>query len=114
MRTRIKSSQYRFCATCQVRRVKSRDRQFCSAACVPTSLRQANCRQGRKTYSYRRRALAVKRFLDLLPQRVTREALIDVMWAYGKQCYGNGYRVGIHALGREVSALRDAVEREVA
>jgi hypothetical protein len=93
-RKRIKKSSYRFCATCRIVRVKGRDNRYCSPMCVPRSLRAAACQKGRKTYAYRRRAILLKRYLDRLDKRITREELCTVLWEFGKERYCAGYHVG--------------------
>jgi hypothetical protein len=93
---RIPKSQYPLCQTCHIVRVKGRRNRFCSPGCIPKSERQAWCLKGRKTYAYRRRAVILKQHLDRLTGRhVTKEELLDVLWAYGKQQYANGYHVGL-------------------
>lgn len=105
MRKRIPVSTYRFCETCHTVRVKGRDNRFCSPACIPKAERQAWCQKGRKTYAYRRRALMLKRYLDRLGPKVTREELCDVLWAFGKERYQAGYHVG--KAGGEWQAAKD-------
>lgn len=112
MRRRIPASTYPWCATCRVVRVKGRDNQFCSQACVPREVRAANCRKGRKTYAYRRRAIFLKRHLDALAgKNITREELCSVLWACRVEGYHAGYHVGRRG---QAQAFVDAQERGVA
>lgn len=84
----------RLCATCGIRRVKGAHNRFCSQACVPRSLRQANCRKGRKTFAYRRRALAFRGDLERIGRSTTREDLLDVFNAIYKRAYNSGFQTG--------------------
>ena len=110
MRTRIPRSEYPICETCRVTRVKGRRNRFCCAGCVPKSVRQANCRKGRKTYSQQRRALMLDRFVNRLPQRTTKADIKTVMWEYGRLQYNYGFKAGRYY----DAPLEDAVERGAA
>ena len=117
-RRRVPVSQYPLCATCHTNRVKGRNNRFCSPQCVPRAIRADNCRRGRKTYAYRRRAVMLKRFLDRVSGRtITREVLCDLLWEFGKVRYQAGFQVGRSVAKRGDDwrqALADAQERGAA
>lgn len=91
--------------------------KWASQACVPRSVRAANCRKGRRTYAYRRRALAFKADLDRVVGRsLTREDLLAVLQAVYKRAYNTGFQAGKSAArrGDVAIALAAAKEREAA
>ncbi len=100
---------YPLCATCGLERVKGPTNRFCSPGCVPREVYAANCRRGRATYAYRRRAILLKEYLDRVSGRaITREDLCELLWAFGQTRYNAGLHVGLRA------ALAEAHARGVA
>lgn len=85
------------CAAGCGRRVKGRKNHWCSPQCVPRSKRAENCRQGRKTFAYRRRAIFFRSVLERLTEgrrRVSTEAILDAFQAAYNRGYQNGYHAG--------------------
>lgn len=99
-----------FCHTCGQNRVKTWVNKYCSAECVPKSVRQANCQKGRKTFAYRRRAVIFREHLARMDRSITREELTEVFWSIYRQAYASGFHVGRYGSGK----LKDAVERGAA
>ncbi len=100
------------CLTCGAR-VKHRHALYCSSACVPRSVRADNCRRGRATFAYRRRAVAFRADLARLAGRVSRGELLAVLWNVYKRGYNSGWQTATNNQGQE-SALRDARARGAA
>lgn len=100
------------CACGCRQRVKSRDCRFASPQCVPRSLRADNCRRGRRTFAYRRRALAFRDDLARLTaggRRITREDLLVAFHRVYRRGYNSGFRVA-----QRGGSLSDAQERGAA
>lgn len=105
------------CLTCGLHRVKGAHNKYCCAACVPRALRVANCRQGRRTYAYRRRSLAFKADLERIAGRpLTRGDLLAVFQTVYKRAYNSGFQAGKGAArrGDEALSLAAARDREAA
>jgi len=98
-------------------RVKRRTNRYCSPACIPRELRVENCRLGRRTYAYRRRAVAFRLELDRLTvrRRLTREDLLEAFQAVYRRAYNSGWQCGERAGRlRDGSSLTAARAREAA
>ncbi len=103
------------CRTCGVNRVKDPKHTFCSPGCVPRSVRQDNCRRGRKTFAYRRRALSFREDLDRLGRTPTREDMLAIFQRVYRRAYNSGFQAGRTArLMGDVGALTRAMERGAA
>ena len=100
------------------RQVNHRHGKYASIACIPRELRVANCRKGRATYAYRRRAVAFKGDLDLLTRagrRVSREDLLAILQRVYRRAYNSGFQCGLRAGRlRDNQAIEFARAREAA
>jgi len=83
-----------FCACGCGERVKGWRNRYASPECVPSSLRADNCRRGRKTFAYRRRAILFRAELERLTgegRKVNTEDLLTSFHSVYKRGYVNGY-----------------------
>lgn len=103
------------CLTCKVNRVRAHHNKYCSPACVPRSVRVENCRRGRKTFAYRRRAMAFRADLERLGRTPTREDLVALLHTVYRRGYNAGFQVGCRAAKEgDTQSLRLARERGAA
>lgn len=94
------------------RPVKHARNLWATPQCVPTWKRAENCRKGRQTYAYRRRA---RLYRDLVLQhvdepaarsggRITREMLLALCQAVARRIWGQARTVRYRAKKREAAA----------
>lgn len=103
------------CRACKVNRVKDHGGKYCSVACVPRSVRSAAGSKGRKTFAYRRRAMAYRADVDRLGRTPTREDILAVLQTVYVRAYNSGFQLGLRAAEtRDTSALARAIDREAA
>lgn len=76
-------------------RVKEYRHKYASQACVPRSIRADNCRRGRRTWAYRRRALTFREEYARCFDGV-RVATKETILSFGQALYDKGYAAGQH------------------
>lgn len=108
-------SSYPLCACGCGARVKRSKCRYASVECIPREIRQAAGSKGRRTYAYRRRAMAYRQDLERLGRHPTREDLLTVFHRIYRRGYNSGFQVGrIAGATQDTGSIARARAREAA